>query len=403
MAANLWASPIPTQLLSKLGSLERLNPEAVRELRAHAGEPIAVACSGGPDSVAAALIVRELHPGAMVLMHYNHHLRGEDADADEKFVQELAEGIGAAFRVGHWSPPANVTETAAREARFEFLHGWEHPAIVFGHHADDVAETFLMRLARGAGPEGVFAPHSVNRVRGHIHIRPLIELRKAEIVGALDALGLPYRIDGTNSGEDYLRNKIRNQLLPLWQSFEPSRDVVAGLLNAREGLRELFEGPQSTSKILSDGTLSAPDLHDPYRTTLVPGTILFLPNGFSISATRISAPSLDQIKRTTDPAHRVWVRDLPALIIKSWAHGERYTPMGAPGSRKVKELLSEAVISCAQPPPLRSLWPIVSSADRTPLWLPGARPTAAAAVGADDKFALELHFGPTGPSLTKDV
>jgi tRNA(Ile)-lysidine synthetase-like protein len=392
MTATSWASPTLPKLLSKLGGPSRLEQTALAELARWEGTPVGVACSGGPDSVLAACLVRTLHGGPITLLHFNHHLRGEAADADEAFVRELAAKLGCDFRVGHWQDAsADATETAAREARLSWLHGWEYPLLVFGHHADDVAETFLMRLARGAGPEGLFAPHAVNKVGSHIHIRPLLPLRKAEIIALLNAEGVPSCTDATNAGDDYLRNRIRNQLLPLWQSFE-SRDVVAGILASRESLRELYEPATAPSE--APETLSASDNPASYASTsLAAGSTLLLPNGMSLSAELVSAPALNALKADSRPAERVWVRPCASLIVRPWARGERYTPLGAPGGRKIKELLNASDEASALGPAERALWPVVcDGVSGEPLWVPALRPTATAAVPADASQALELRF-----------
>jgi tRNA(Ile)-lysidine synthase len=107
-----------------------------------------------------------------------------------------------------------------------------------GHQRDDVAETLLMRLARGSGAGGLAAPRPVQAgPQGRIHVRPLLNLRKSEIVLALRAAGVPWREDATNAGGRYFRNRIRNTVIPAW-SRAAGRDALAGAARTRELLEE---------------------------------------------------------------------------------------------------------------------------------------------------------------------
>jgi tRNA(Ile)-lysidine synthase len=107
-----------------------------------------------------------------------------------------------------------------------------------GHQKDDVAETLLMRLARGSGAGGLAAPRPVQAgPQGRIHVRPLLDLAKSEIVRALRAAGAPWREDATNAGGGYFRNRIRNSVIPAW-SRAAGRDALAGAARSRELLEE---------------------------------------------------------------------------------------------------------------------------------------------------------------------
>jgi tRNA(Ile)-lysidine synthase len=107
-----------------------------------------------------------------------------------------------------------------------------------GHQRDDVAETLLMRLARGSGAGGLAAPRPVQAgPQGRIHVRPLLDLAKSEIIRALRAAGAPWREDATNAGGGYFRNRIRNSVIPAW-SRAAGRDALAGAARSRELLEE---------------------------------------------------------------------------------------------------------------------------------------------------------------------
>jgi tRNA(Ile)-lysidine synthase len=110
-------------------------------------------------------------------------------------------------------------------------------ALWLGHQQDDIAETMLMRLARGSGTAGLAAPRPVQRVGSQLRVRPLLTVKKEEVVARLRESGIPWREDRTNAGRMYFRNRIRHQVLPAWQKAA-ERDVLAGVALARERLEE---------------------------------------------------------------------------------------------------------------------------------------------------------------------
>jgi tRNA(Ile)-lysidine synthase len=150
------------------------------------------------------------------------------------------------FAAGAWSRDRTgarrVSEADARAARFTFfgkeMRARRIRALWMGHQRDDVAETLLMRLARGSGAGGLAAPRPVQSgPHERIHVRPLLDLAKSEITGALRAAGVPWREDATNAGAGYFRNRIRNSVIPAW-SLAAGRDALAGAARARELLEE---------------------------------------------------------------------------------------------------------------------------------------------------------------------
>ena len=199
---------------------------------------VLVALSGGSDSVALLLLLRELEQAGELTVvgvaHLNHGLRPE-AEGDEQFCRALAEEIGIPFR----SDLANVRaraeasgtsiEDAGRQARYEFFHcvadELKADTIATGHTKDDQAETFLLRLLRGAGPRGLGGIYPrVGRV-----VRPLLEISRDELRAYLASLDQPFREDATNADVSIPRNRVRHELLPLLRDrFSPSiQDVLA--------------------------------------------------------------------------------------------------------------------------------------------------------------------------------
>jgi tRNA(Ile)-lysidine synthase len=184
---------------------------------------VLVGLSGGGDSVALALLLLELaeHGGFTLagLAHLNHHLR-PTADRDEAFCAELARQVGLPFL----SESANVRdyaagnrlsiEDAARRLRYDFLERAAERVladrIAVGHTEDDQAETFLLKLARGAGLSGL---GGVYPRRGRV-VRPLLEVSRANLRAYLRGRGQAWVEDETNETLDYARNRIRHKVLP---------------------------------------------------------------------------------------------------------------------------------------------------------------------------------------------
>lgn len=186
------------------------------------GGKIGVACSGGADSVCLLLGVMELFGGArenIKVLHFNHCVRGETADADAEFVRKLALKLGVEFICG--SPqelPKKASEDSLRQMRLSFFV--EQSArlglacIAQGHHANDIVETLVMRLIRGVGTDGFSAPRAISHYKGAIFVRPLLTLKKSEIVAALSQNKITWCEDETNVDCDFLRNKIRKDIFP---------------------------------------------------------------------------------------------------------------------------------------------------------------------------------------------
>ncbi|MHB0884405.1 MAG: tRNA lysidine(34) synthetase TilS [Bacillota bacterium] len=192
------------------------------------GDALVVAVSGGPDSLALLHALVALTPEyglRLVVAHLDHRLRGEEGRADAAFVRAAATDLGLEAVTGEADVLALAarrrqgTEEAAREARYAFLsrvsaeHGCTKVAV--GHNQNDQAETVLMRLIRGSGPDGL-AGMAPSRLLGGIRvIRPLLDVTRGEIEAYCGQLGLQPRHDRTNEDPNYLRNRIRGELLPL--------------------------------------------------------------------------------------------------------------------------------------------------------------------------------------------
>ena len=193
-----------------------------------AGDRVAVAVSGGADSVALLRMLLELRAELGIVLfvaHFNHQLRGADSDADERFVVELARQHDLPCFCGrgdvreHAESHKLSIEHAARELRYQWLTELARreklDAIATAHNSDDQAETVLMKFLRGAGTRGLAGIHAVHTGHGSRIIRPLLETPRREIEGYLSALNQPWREDHSNLNTQHTRNRIRHELLPL--------------------------------------------------------------------------------------------------------------------------------------------------------------------------------------------
>jgi len=206
---------------------ERL-PSLAGRLRVTPEVPCLLGLSGGADSVALLhLMAPRFREKGLFLeaVHVNHGLRGEEAEEDERFVRALCEREDIPLRVYRLDLGGRKDENTAREARFAcFRRRVEETGaggLLLAHHGDDLTETFLMRLIRGAGPEGLACMRTVDRSFGITVYRPLLGLRRQEIRDALTAAGIDWREDGSNETPAYLRNRIRREVVPLLESLSP--------------------------------------------------------------------------------------------------------------------------------------------------------------------------------------
>lgn len=227
-------------------------------IREHAlirpGTRVAAAVSGGADSVALLCILLMLRGELGVVLsvaHFNHQIRGAEADADEQFVKALAEKFQLEFHCGSADVPAYATdrklslETAARKLRLrwfgEIVQQGKTEKIATAHTLDDQAETVLMRILRGTGGRGLtgIAPH---RPEGNL-LRPLLGITRPEIEDYLRGLKQSWREDATNQDLHHTRNRIRHELLPLLaRDYNPAvRQHLADLADIARAEEDYWE------------------------------------------------------------------------------------------------------------------------------------------------------------------
>src|SRR5438552_8660181 len=246
------------------GAVQTLAQRVTRYIRRHKllnpGDRVGVAVSGGADSVALLRLIMELRTELGVVLsvvHFNHKLRGLEADADEQFVADLGSQNKLGFHresgdVAAYSAAKRLSiETAAREMRYEFfrrllLEGRMN-RVVTAHTLDDQAETVLLRVVRGAGTRGlagIYPQLSVSSSQFSVGgqasvadrqqvcssiVRPLLGVRRKELEAYLIAEGQRWREDSSNRDLQHARNRVRHGILPrLERNLNPAvREILA--------------------------------------------------------------------------------------------------------------------------------------------------------------------------------
>ncbi|MEM7791059.1 MAG: tRNA lysidine(34) synthetase TilS [Verrucomicrobiota bacterium] len=462
---------------------DRLGAEAIEArvgkwLQDHTGDSVLVACSGGPDSMFTLCLLWawsiELDIN-VVIGHYNHRWREEASNRDAAFMAEVAVALACTFELEERPEnEAAFTETAARELRLNFLrraakkHGCA--AIVLGHQQDDILETQLIRLSRGAGSEGLSAPRPVNSFPGYPdHIRPILHHRAGDIRMALNVCGIHWRHDSSNEDTRIPRNSLRIEVIPnLMKALE--HDVQVGAARSRELLEEDAAALKSIAKArlpeafrraralkrkelqsepraitrraitawLSGhyliGSLSAPGMEillnavyskrPNYRLSVgatfvsltesevtiereiktrksvafdgrliqVDETIL-LPTGgqIALEGVRLDGTLRERLAQGSIDSHSEAYFDSDPerpIEVRAWRPGDRFRPLGAPGTKKLKDWFIDRHIPQSE----RKSLPVVSLVDGEIIWVPGFPPADSLKIGPETDRALRLTY-----------
>lgn len=211
---------------------------------------ILVAVSGGVDSMCLAdLFLKNYEPERIALAHCNFCLRGEESDGDQVLVQDWAEKHGVQYHMTSFDTEAYAVkegisiEMAARDLRYkwfaELCKDYGYAAVAVAHNANDNAETLILNLLRGTGLHGLSGMSLVSEIpisgssdhdgqqesagmKKPCLIRPVLECTRKMIEGYAFAHKVPYRTDSTNASSDYKRNRIRNEVFPIFEKINPS-------------------------------------------------------------------------------------------------------------------------------------------------------------------------------------
>jgi len=248
---------------------------------------VLVAVSGGADSVALLRALQAMKTdgeGRLLAVHFNHGLRGQASDSDEAFVSQLCREIGVSCEIGRALPgqlaarAQDGLEAAARRSRYAFFQ--EAAArlgaryVVTAHTADDQAETILHRILRGTGIAGLAGMRRVRPLGpAATLVRPLLEVRRAEVLAYLAQIGQPFCHDRTNDDPQFTRNRIRTELLPrLAAQYNPGvidallrlgrlagevQSVVVGIVEDLAA-RTVTQGPGGAVCVSGDGLQGQP-------------------------------------------------------------------------------------------------------------------------------------------------
>ena len=403
-----------------------------------------VACSGGADSTALLHLLRQAAPAlglGLRVLHVHHGIRGVEADGDAGFVETLAARLGLPFECARVDVPARAKATgesieqAARRLRLRafrvVLHRTGGDAVAVAHHLDDQAETLWMKVLQGVAPAGLAGMRPLATVEGVPLLRPLLDVRAAELRAFLAAHRLDWREDRMNADPAHLRSHMRQALTPLLTRMNPRasehaaalavaasreeewlgevtasarlratgsrglnlavlRDLPAALL--RRVLRNWCDEVGASLRLMGAAGLDRlADLVASGTGSYHAGSVLLRVESGELCRVR-SAAGFDVVFRPPGEVEigggvlraefstgwgvfgpgEVWASVTRAagrpFRVRSWSAGDSYRPHGAPGRRKLQDLFTDARI----PRSARSALPVVEC-DGEIVWVPGFR------------------------------
>ena len=377
------------------------------------GERVVVAVSGGPDSLALLSILREMLPAVplhLTVAHFDHGWRPDSQD-DRDFVASMAAMWGYEFHTARAAEQTPHTESAARAARYAFLRRTaahtNSTAIATGHTQDDQVETLLLHLLRGSGSRGLGAM----RRRDADLARPLLDISRSEIEAYLTRLHLTPRRDPSNEDPRFTRNRLRQQVLPAIDAFDPA---------ARELLARTADILSEEDRFLDSAIAQVPDdlARDRVAFAKLPPALqrrvirrLVPDAGFlEVEALRRGEPAaraaptprkparLTVTTCTCDPAAfkaRDQVGHLDAdrvqqpLSVATRRPGDRMRPLGLEHAKRLQDILVDAHV----PRHLRDTLPVVSDREEI-VWIPGVTVAESKRVTSATRRQLHLEIEP---------
>jgi len=377
------------------------------------GERVVVAVSGGPDSLALLSILRELLPVVplhLTVAHFDHGWRADSTD-DRAFVAAMAAKWGFDFHTARAAADTPHTENAARTARYAFLRQTaaqtNSTAIALGHTRDDQVETLLLHLLRGSGSRGLAA---MSRRDGDL-ARPLLDIARSEIEAYLSRLHLTARRDATNEDPRFTRNRLRQQLLPAIEAFDPAaRELLArtaDILSEEDRFLEAQVGDLADD-IAKDREAFAqlpPALQRRVIRRLVPNAAFLEvealradasgpqqappPEVVPTSGVRASTCSCDpaSFKARDQVGHLDADLVRPPLVVATRKPGDRMRALGLKQPKRVQDILVDAHV----PRQIRDSLPVVSDSEEI-VWIPGVTVAESKRVTSATRHQLHLEI-----------
>jgi len=347
-----------------------------------------IGVSGGPDSVALldGLVRLGYRPH---ICHLNHKLRGAASDGDAKFVRQLAGKYGLPVTIKAQRVAAD--EDACRRSRLAFF---ERVAVKTGtttlalaHTADDQVETFLLRLFRGAGKDGlagIWPERQLGKLRV---IRPLLEVTREEVLKYLNAQGLHWREDASNADRRFLRNRVRHELLPLLErDYNPG--IRAALRRTAEILRAEAEADPAAAERRAVRAMSFAQVEALRKLArkeavplpvagkwklMVPGKTVIEELGIRlyVGATFLSREDDLGRDKNVAPTEEMFDADTlgDGLFVRTWRAGDRFQPLGMTGEKKLQDFFVDEKVPRRE----RGRVPLVCAADGQIAWVVGYR------------------------------
>ena len=424
------------------------------------GMHVLVALSGGADSVALLYLLaqnRETAHLCITAAHFNHRIRGDAAEADAAFCRNICNRLGIRLIEGSADIPQLARdcragiETVAREYRHRFLQNARAECgadlIALAHHMDDQAETILMHLLRGAGPEGICG---MQRRTNELY-RPLLNVRKCDLVAFLKSLGLSWREDASNAVPDTPRNALRLNALPeIEKCYTGSADAIARygrsaqiesayvarqtqlflksqLQSGPYGKRILLN-PLPDEAILRRSIRSAcgrsidadkleeisllcrkargkTQISGDLSVEKTPDALYFLPNrrqkiqpvAFNPDGKNIlegiagilAEPVSCKILPGNPMVETLDAQAVSGAILRTRQSGDHFHPLGAPGDRLLSDYLTDRKIDR----PLRDFLPVLAR-ERRILWIGGVGISETAKLRGDSTCAIRITYEP---------
>jgi tRNA(Ile)-lysidine synthase len=339
--------------------LKKVRQDIDRYHMLDAGDGVIVAVSGGPDSIAlldVLALLSEEYRLKLFVAHLNHGLRPGPAEEEEAFVRQISRHYGLICEsrktdVASLSRQRRCSiEETARKERYLFLEEvriqYHAGKIALGHHTRDQAETVLMNLLRGSGREGL---RGMQHVRDRIFIRPLLGVTPALISEYLSSRSLSYRTDLSNTDEHYLRNRIRQQLLPELQANYNPR-IESTLCRTAEILdREEDYLRATVEEVLADGRTVRVDAELQQTSVSIPA-FLALHEALQF---RLMKRLLLEHTREKQGIEHVHICDVRSLFQSPQPGAVMHLPFGMEARREYDQL----VIGRRLRPPRLSRWP----------------------------------------------